>query len=102
MSNLHPTLLPASEQPAEARAQIALLPLLLAIAICIGISILPQLLVQHGIANHGAASLLFWAMSAGFIRGVGFIPQQRVLRAVFSTYACLFGIIAAAALMLLH
>ncbi len=102
MSDLHPTVMPTAEHTAETPAQIALLPLLLAIAICVVISILPQLLVQHGIANHGAASLLFWAMSAGFIRGVGFIPRQRILRALFSTYACLFGIIAAAALMLLH
>jgi len=102
MSEVQANLAPASTQATESRAKIALLPLLLAIAICVVISVLPQLLVQHSIANHGAASLLFWAMSAGFIRGVGFIPEQRVLRGLFSTYACLLGIVGAAALMLMH
>ena len=42
-----------------------------------------------GRADHGLALLVFWAMSAGFVRGVGFIPQQWVWRQLFSGWACL-------------
>ena len=84
----------------EGHSQIALLPLTIALGICLFVSILPQLLVQKGIANHGAASLLFWAMSAGFIRGVGFIPKHIIPRLLFSTYACLIGVLGAGLLML--
>lgn len=42
-----------------------------------------------GHADHGLAMLLFWAMSAGFVRGVGFIPAHRVWRVLFSGWACL-------------
>lgn len=76
------------QQPAN---KIALLPLSIAIIICFFVSIFPQLLVNHeGIANHGAATSLFIAMSAGFIRGVGFVPNNKILRGLFSTYSCLF------------
>ena len=104
MSNLQPTLKSVQEQPTrddiKGHSQIALLPLVIALSICLFVSIFPQLLVQQGIANHGAASLLFFAMSAGFIRGVGFIPQHIILRLLFSTYACLLGVLGAALLML--
>lgn len=42
-----------------------------------------------GRADHGLALLLFWAMSAGFVRGVGFIPQRQLWRLLFSGWACL-------------
>ncbi|HEY1128490.1 MAG TPA: cyd operon YbgE family protein [Roseateles sp.] len=42
-----------------------------------------------GRADHGLALLLFWAMSAGFVRGVGFIPRRRALRLLLSGWACL-------------
>ncbi|MBC7750780.1 MAG: hypothetical protein H7Z73_03540 [Candidatus Saccharibacteria bacterium] len=89
-----------ADQPAG-NSKIALLPLLIAVIICLFISIYPQILVKQNVANHGAASLLFWAMSAGFIRGVGFVPDNRILRALFSTYACLFGVAGAVLIMLL-
>lgn len=80
------------EQPHENK--IALLPLSIAIIICFFVSIFPQLLVNHeGIANHGAATTLFMAMSAGFIRGVGFVPKNKIIRGLFSTYSCLFFIL---------
>ncbi|MFP3888867.1 cyd operon YbgE family protein [uncultured Ralstonia sp.] len=51
-----------------------------------------------GHADHGLAMLLFWAMSAGLVRGVGFIPHHRVWRVVFSGGSCalaltLFGLL---------
>jgi predicted membrane protein len=101
MSNLPTEPQTLIQSDAEGHSQIALLPLVIALSICLFVSILPQLLVQEGIANHGAASLLFWAMSAGFIRGVGFIPKHIVPRLLFSTYACLIGVLGAGLLMLL-
>ncbi|MDG0857021.1 cyd operon YbgE family protein [Roseateles puraquae] len=49
-----------------------------------------------GHADHGLALLLFWAMSAGFVRGVGFIPRHRAWRGLFSGWACLAAIALAA------
>ena len=50
----------------------------------------------HGRPDHGLATALFWAMSAGFVRGVGFIPRARPLRWVFSGWACVVSLLAAA------
>lgn len=55
---------------------------------------------RDGHADHGLATLLFWAMSAGLVRGVGFIPRHRVWRVLFSGGACalalvLFGLLRA-------
>jgi predicted membrane protein len=41
-----------------------------------------------GRADHGIAMALLWAMAAGFVRGVGFIPRHRVWRVLFSGWAC--------------
>lgn len=49
-----------------------------------------------GRADHGLALLLFWAMSAGFVRGVGFIPRHWAWRVLFSGWACLAAIALAA------
>jgi predicted membrane protein len=49
-----------------------------------------------GRADHGLAMLLFWAMSAGFVRGVGFIPRHRAWRLLFSGWACLAALALAA------
>ena len=39
-------------------------------------------------ADHGLASLLFWAMAAGLVRGVGFVPRRRLWRWLLSGWAC--------------
>jgi predicted membrane protein len=49
-----------------------------------------------GHADHGLALLLFWAMSAGFVRGVGFIPRHWAWRLLFSGWACLAALALAA------
>ena len=51
-----------------------------------------------GHADHALAMLLFWAMSAGLVRGVGFIPRHWVWRVLFSGWSCalalaLFGLL---------
>lgn len=51
-----------------------------------------------GRADHALAGALFWAMSAGFVRGIGFLPRHLVLRWVFSGWSCLLGLTVAAAL----
>lgn len=64
--------------------------LLLAMTIMlVGTCYPPSLLTADGRVHHGLASLLFCGMSAGFVRGVGFIPQQRVWRWLFSGWAVL-------------
>lgn len=47
--------------------------------------------------DHGLAMLLFWAMCAGFIRGVGFVPRLRLWRWLFSGWASVTALAGAAA-----
>ena len=85
----------ARQQPAPPR--IRLLPLLAAIAVMLGITAWPGALAgPDGAADHWSAMALFWAMSAGFVSGVGFRPHNRIARYLFSPLACLAGIALAA------
>jgi predicted membrane protein len=57
--------------------------------IMVGGTVYPLLMANAaGRADHALALLLFWAMSAGFIRGVGFVPRAVVWRWLFSGWAC--------------
>jgi len=79
--------------PREAAPGLAILPLSIAIVIALGLTIYPLILSNRaGKADHLAAMLALWAMSAGFIRGVGFVPRSRGLRLAFSTSACLLAL----------
>ena len=49
-----------------------------------------------GKADHGLAMALFWAMSAGLVRGVGFVPRWALWRWLFSGWACCAGLALAA------
>jgi len=83
----------APHPPAAPTGGISLLPLLTAIAIMLGITAWPAALSgPQGGADHWAAMALFWAMSAGFVRGVGFVPRHLAWRLMFSGTACLLGI----------
>jgi predicted membrane protein len=55
-----------------------------------------------GRADHGLAMALFWAMSAGFVRGVGFVPRLWAWRALFSGWSCAGALLLAAVLQLQH
>ncbi|MEO6353547.1 MAG: cyd operon YbgE family protein [Burkholderiaceae bacterium] len=55
-----------------------------------------------GHADHALALALFWAMSAGFVRGVGFVPRIAVWRWLFSGWACAAALGLAAFLKFLH
>jgi len=66
------------------------------LAIMVGGTLYPPLMVKStGGADHMLATLLFWAMSAGFVRGVGFVPRHAASRWLFSGWACGATLIAA-------
>jgi len=71
--------------------------LLAALAIMLVGSVYPVLFTDaHGKADHGLAMALFWAMSAGLVRGVGFVPRLALWRWLFSGWACTAGLLLAA------
>lgn len=59
-------------------------------------SVYPLLFADaQGRADHGLALALFWAMSAGLVRGVGFVPRFVVWRWLFSGWACAVALVLA-------
>lgn len=73
--------------------------LLVALAIMLSGSVYPLMFARtDGRADHGLALALFWAMSAGFVRGVGFVPQAWGWRLLFSGWSCLAGLLLAVSL----
>ncbi|HEX5786478.1 MAG TPA: cyd operon YbgE family protein [Burkholderiaceae bacterium] len=59
--------------------------LLLAVGLMLGITVYPPLFTQpDGHVDHTLATLLLWAMSAGLVAGVGYVPQWRVPRWLLS------------------
>jgi len=83
--------------------RIAFGPLLIALVITLVGTVYPPLLADAaGKADHGIASLLFWSMSAGFVRGVGFVPRFALWRWLFSPAACYLTLLAAIALKFLR
>lgn len=62
----------------------------IAILITLTIVIYPHWLSgATGQPDHFAAFLLFWAMSAGYVRGVGYIPKRLLFRYLFGMIACI-------------
>jgi predicted membrane protein len=61
----------------------------------VGVLYPPLMANEAGKADHLLATALFWAMSAGFVRGLGFIPDKRVWRLLFSGWACALAVILA-------
>lgn len=69
-----------------------------ALLIMVGGTVYPPLLANaQGKADHALLMLLMWAMSAGFVRGVGFVPDARGWRWLFSGWACVVALGLAAA-----
>lgn len=86
----------ARDADREAGPGLAWLPLLTAIVLTLGITIYPHALTgADGRADHVATMLAMWAMSAGFVRGTGFMPRNRLLRFALSGWACLLALILA-------
>jgi predicted membrane protein len=76
--------------------RLALGPLFIGVAIVLLLTAYPQLATTaDGRAHHLGALLLLWAMCAGLVRGVGFIPLHRLPRWLLSTPACLLGLVLA-------
>lgn len=83
------TTLPDTRASTAPSAALHLPALFVGIAIMIVGTALPFVMSDaDGRADHGLAMALFWAMAAGFVRGVGFIPRHRIWRWLFSGWSC--------------
>ena len=81
-------------QPATMRLRWPALATALAIMVG-GTLYAPFFADARGQADHGLALALFWAMSAGFVRGIGFIPRYPLWRWLFSGTAVVLALAAA-------
>jgi predicted membrane protein len=82
---------------APPHSEVHLPSLLVAIAIMLGGTVYPLLFArQDGSVNHGLAFALFWSMSAGLVRGVGFVPRAIAWKLLFSSWSCCAGLLVAA------
>lgn len=73
--------------------------LLAALVIMLAGTIYPPLLARtNGTVDHGLLMALFWAMSAGLVRGVGFVPRAFVWKLLFSGWSCAAALLLAAGL----
>lgn len=71
--------------------------LLVALAIMLGGTVYPLVLAGYdGRVDHGFVTALFWAMSAGLVRGVGFIPRALGWKLLFSGWSCTAALLLAA------
>lgn len=93
----------ATQQAREAPARMHWPSLLAALTIMIGGTVYPPIMADAaGKADHDLASLLFLAMSAGFVRGVGFVPRHTLWRWLFSGWTCGAALLLAAVVRLNH
>jgi predicted membrane protein len=77
--------------------------LTVALSIMLAGTLYPPLMANAaGHADHGLALALFWAMSAGFVRGVGFVPLAPLRCWLFSGWTCAVALALAALLKFLH
>lgn len=82
---------------AEHPPRIHWISLAVATAIMLAGSIYPLMFARpDGAADHRLAMVLFWAMSTGFVHGVGFVPRHRAWRLLFSGGSCLAALCLAA------
>jgi len=94
---------PTDVRPVEAAPRMQLPALAVALAIMVGGTLYPPLMADAaGRADHHLAMALFWAMSAGFVRGVGFVPRLWIWRWLFSGWACAAALALALVLKLMH
>lgn len=83
-------------QPAQSTLHLPSLGV--ALAILFGTTIYPPLLARaDGSADHTLAALLFVAMSAALVRGVGFVPRRAGWRLLFSSWTWAAALAAALA-----
>lgn len=97
--HLKPNTMPTEPEPRGLSA----LPLSTALVIMVGVTVYPHALVgPDGHASHRLATLVFWAMSAGLVRGVGFRPRWTLARWLLSGWACAAALGLGALTMLLN
>ena len=89
---------PPTQQPARMHLPCLFAGLVIMLA---GTLYPPMMSNAAGQADHLLATCLFWAMSAGFVRGVGFMPRYVVWRWLFSAPACALALLLAGAVKLL-
>jgi predicted membrane protein len=67
--------------------------LAMAIAMMLLVTLLPRgLIANDGSAiGHGLLTLIMWGLSAGFVHGIGFVPQNRIVRALLGPVAAWLG-----------
>ncbi len=71
--------------------------LVVALVIMVVGSVYPVLFAgADGAVDHRLALALVWAMSAGFVRGVGFVPRAGLPRWMLSAPACALALCLAA------
>lgn len=55
--------------------------LILAASLALAVTVYPRGLIHQGaVPDHGLLTLLMWGMSAGFVHGIGFDPDNRWIR----------------------
>jgi predicted membrane protein len=88
---------------ADAASRLHLPSLAAGVLVVLAATLYPPLMTAaDGRVDHGMAAALFMAMSAGLVRGVGFVPRLRWLRWLFSGWTCLGALSLAAWLRHLH
>lgn len=93
------TPLPVATETESTTSRVHFPSLMAALLLMVVGSVYPLLFTDaSGKADHGLAMALFWAMSAGLVRGVGFVPRFVLWRWLFSGWACLAGLALAALL----
>lgn len=77
-------------RPAEAVSRLHWPSLAAGVGVMLVATLYPPLMTDAvGRVDHALAAALFAAMSAGMVRGVGFVPERAPLRWLFSGWSCL-------------
>lgn len=92
---LAPAVVPHPSQPPGTHLPSLAVALLIMV---VGTLYPPLMANAAGKADHSLALALFWAMSAGFVRGVGFVPRLWIWRVLFSGWSCAAALLLAAML----
>lgn len=88
---------------ADAASRLHLPSLAAGVLVVLGATLYPPLMTAaDGGVDHGMAAALCMAMSAGLVRGVGFVPRRPWQRWLFSGWTCLGALGLAAWLPHLH
>ena len=82
-----------ADTPVEALSRLHLPSLAAGVSVMLAATLYPPLMTDAaGRVDHGLAAALFTAMSAGMVRGVGFVPERAPPRWLFSGWSCLVAL----------